>query len=97
MNSLERSRPDRWSSGGGGEFYVNAQSAADGYVKVSVLEEDGSLIEGLRIADCLGVEGDTTRGRITWKGANTLASLKDRYVRLVFHLQNAKLYSFWIE
>ena len=40
---------------------------------------------------------DSTNKAVGWGGNESPAKLKDRYVRLVFHLKNAKLYSFWIE
>ena len=54
-------------------------------------------VEGFNEKDCQAVCADSTRIRVGWGGHETLAGLKDRSVRLAFHLTNAKLYSFWIE
>ena len=82
---------------GEGKLFVNADVGANGYVRASVVAEDGSAIEGFCEDDCRAVCTDLTRSRVGWGGNATLATLKDRYVRLAFHLENAKLYSFWIE
>ena len=82
---------------GEGKLFVNADVARNGHVRASVVAEDGSAIEGFGEEDCPAVCEDSTRSRIGWAGSETLARLKDRYVRLAFHLKNAKLYSFWIE
>ena len=39
---------------------------------------------------------NTMRSRVGWGGNETPGSLKDRYVRLAFHMRSTKLYSFWI-
>ena len=80
-----------------GSKLVNADVAANGHVRASVVAEDGSAIEGFNEENCPVVCADSTRSRVGWSGNETLARLKDRYIRLAFHLTNAKLYSFWIE
>jgi hypothetical protein len=82
---------------GEGRLFVNADVATNGQVRASVVAEDGSAIEGFAESDCQAVCADSTRSRVVWSGNETLAKLKDRYIRLAFHLTNAKLYSFWIE
>ena len=82
---------------GEGRLFINAEVATNGQVRTSVMAEDGSTIEGFGKDDCQAVCVDSTCNRIGWSGSETLAMLKDRYVRLAFHLTNAKLYSFWIE
>ena len=82
---------------GEGKLFVNADVAVNGCVRASVVAEDGSGIEGFGEDDCRAVCEDSTCSRVGWSGNETLAGLKDRYVRLAFHLTNAKLYSFWIE
>lgn len=83
---------------GDGALFVNAKpSAPGGSVKVSVMEEEGEFIAGYELAHCQGLMRDSTKAPITWKKASTLAAAKGRYIRLVFEIQNAKLFSFWIE
>ena len=47
--------------------------------------------------DGVAITGDVTRSAARWRQRDSLAELDGRYVRLAFHLRNAKLYSFWIE
>ena len=82
---------------GDGELHLNADVASGGYVGVSVLDEDGGPIDGFDKSDCQPCDEDTTRCRIGWSGHDTLAPLRDQYIRLAFHIKDAKLYSFWIE
>ena len=82
---------------GEGKLFVNADVCPNGYVRASVVAEDGSQIDGFGEEDCSPICADSTRSRVGWGRNETLASLKDRYVRLTFHLRRAKLYSFWIE
>jgi hypothetical protein len=82
---------------GAGKLFINAGAGRGGHVKVAVLDEDGAPLPGFGEADCNAVAGNTVRGAVTWRKAGTLASVKDRYIRLSFQLENAKLYSFWIE
>ena len=82
---------------GDGKLHINAEVAKDGYVQVSVMEEQGEPIEGFKQEDCPAICQNATKVPVGWRSNETLAKLKDRYVRLVFHLKNAKLYSFWIE
>jgi hypothetical protein len=79
---------------GTGELFVNVAVGQGGYVTASVLDEDGATLAGFDEAACSGVRDDRVRGRIGW-GKAGLAVLKGRYVRLAFHVRNAKLYSFW--
>ncbi len=82
---------------GEGKLFVNADVAANGHVRASVVAEDGRAIDGFGEDDCQAVRADSTRSRIGWSRNETMAGLKERYVRLSLHLKNARLYSFWIE
>ena len=82
---------------GDGKLFINADVFPNGHVRASVVAEDGSPIDGFGEDECRAVCTDSTRSRVAWSSHETLAGLKDRYVRLAFHLTNAKLYSFWVE
>ena len=82
---------------GDGKLFVNADVGKDGYLQVSVMEEEGQPIEKFEQEDCQAISGDATKTAVGWRSNDTLAKFKDRYIRLAFHLKNAKLYSFWIE
>lgn len=82
---------------GEGKLFVNADVGKDGCLQVSVIREEGEPVKGFEQKDCQAVSRDSTRIPVGWAGNSSLAKLKDRYVRLAFHLKSAKLYSFWIE
>ena len=82
---------------GEGKLFINADIAGNGCVRVSVLNEDGRAIERFGEDGCPGVWADATRSRIGWGRSEMLARLKNRSVRLAFHLHIAKVYSFWTE
>ena len=82
---------------GEGNLHINADVANGGYVKVAVLEEDASELPAFAEAHCNGITSDTTEGGISWKQRENLGQLKGRYIRMAFHLRQAKLYSFWID
>lgn len=79
----------------GEHLFVNADLAA-GELRVEVLAEGGGAPGGFTRDACVPVRGDTTRGRVEWKQAATLASIRRQPVRLRFYLTGGHLYSFWI-
>jgi hypothetical protein len=84
-------RPLRFS---GSHLFVNA--AADGEIRVEVLERNGSSIPGFSAAECNAVRGDSTRHRVTWRSLAGLDTLRGRDIRLRFTLSSARLFAFWI-
>ena len=82
---------------GEGKLHVNADVAKNGSLKAWVMGEQGEPIEGFGKDDCPAICKDATKIPVGWGSNETLAKLKDRYIRLAFSLKNAKLYSFWIE
>jgi hypothetical protein len=59
-----------------------------------VLDEAGKPILGFSRADCQPLQADRTDHPMTWKERTSLAALNDRPVRLRFHLENVRLYSY---
>ena len=83
---------------GNGDLFVNADVASDGELCVAVVDEDtAEELDHFGRDDGVAITGDVTRSAARWRQHDSLAELKGRYVRLAFHLRNAKLYSFWIE
>ena len=76
---------------------TNADVGANGQIRALVVAEDGRAIDGFGEDGCRPLCENSTRSRIGWCRNETLSGLKDRYLRLVFHLRCAKLYPFWIE
>ncbi len=79
----------------GNHLFVNVD-CPDGELRIEVLNREGELLKPFRLADCQVIKVDSTRHRVTWQGADDLASRGDEPVRLRFQLQNGKLYSFWV-
>jgi len=83
---------------GNGDLFVNADVGGDGELRVAVVDEDtAEELDHFGRDDSVAITGDVTRSAARWRQRDSLAELKGRYVRLAFHLRNAKLYSFWIE
>ncbi|UCH35365.1 MAG: hypothetical protein JSV65_03165 [Armatimonadota bacterium] len=80
----------------GSRLYVNCASDW-GHLRVEVLGEDGEPLPGCAREDCDDIRADGVRLPVSWRGNADLGVLQDRPVRLRFHLQNARLYSFWVE
>ncbi|MCP4643523.1 MAG: hypothetical protein GY851_23950, partial [bacterium] len=81
----------------GTTLHLNAV-ARPGSVTVDVLEESGAPVEGFTRGDCVPLENtDTLDHTVAWKHGRDLTALKGKPVRLQFHIQAAKLYSFWME
>lgn len=79
----------------GGRLCVNAVAA--GHLRVEVTTPDGrKVLPGWEAGQGVAVTGDHVRAEVTWPG-RTLAELRGQRVRLRFHLQQADLYSFWME
>ena len=81
-----------------GDLFANANVAHDGELRIAVVDEDtAEELDHFGVDDNVAICADATRIAVRWHQRESLAELKDRYVRLAFHLRNAKLYSFWIE
>jgi hypothetical protein len=85
-------RPVRFS---GRYPFVNA-AAAQGELRVEVLDEQGNVIEPFSRATCAPIALDRTLIPVTWQGAADLAALAGRPVRFRFHLRQGCLYAFWV-
>ncbi len=72
---------------------LNFASSAYGGVRVQVLNEDETAIEGLGLADCREMIGDRVAKTVEWRNGN-LAALAGKPVRLLFALKDADVYSF---
>ena len=79
-----------------GRYLFLNVDAEDGELRVEVLDDEGQVVPGYSKADCQPVRADKTLVRVQWRGAEDLASLAGRPVRLRFHLRNGRLYSFWV-
>jgi hypothetical protein len=75
------------------DFYVDASTGKDGYVKVEVADLEGRPIRGFEARNCLPVTGNSVRHRITWPGSPAPDGLVNRQIRLRVAARNARLFS----
>jgi len=76
-------------------LFVNVDNP-DGEMHVEVLTKDEKPIGGLSLKDCNPISADSTIQQVIWKSRKDLSSLTGKPVRFKFHLNNGKLYSFWV-
>ena len=81
----------------GSRLYVNAEVEKGGYVKVALLSRGEQPVDGFTLSEAKSVTGDATRIPVRWNNSDEIRLSSGDYVRLLFRLENAKLYSFWIE
>ncbi|MFV1969010.1 MAG: hypothetical protein ACC628_26620, partial [Pirellulaceae bacterium] len=79
----------------GNDLVINAD-ARKGQMAVEILGQAGRPLPGFSLADCKPFSGDSVRHTVQWKSSSDLSQLKGQPVRLRFHIQNAKLYSFLV-
>ena len=78
----------------GKHLFVNVD-AAEGELRVAIVDRLGEVIEPFSRANCRPVRADGTREPVTWNGGD-LATLAKREVQFRFHLRRGKLYAFWV-
>jgi hypothetical protein len=79
----------------GGKLHVNAK-ADFGRLLAEVLDEGGDPVPGFTRADCVPLSADAVDQAVGWRQRASLDPLNGRTVRLRFHLENVRLYSFRI-
>jgi hypothetical protein len=77
----------------GGDLAVNYACQGGGRLTVRVSDPLRKPLPGFDHADCLPLEGDSTRQVVRWRGA-AANDLAGRDVRLEFFVQNCDMYSF---
>lgn len=79
----------------GNHLFVNVDAPA-GKLTAEIIDPTGKVIEPFNADNSLPLSGDTTRAELRWRGAESLAAIVGKPVRLRFSLENGALYSFWI-
>lgn len=74
-------------------LHVNLESD-NGHCRIELLDEAGNPIPGHTQEDADDLVADSVKAMATWNGESNVGELVARPVRLRFHLQNARLYSF---
>jgi len=80
---------------GGGRLEVNAK-ADFGRLRVAALDEQGQPVAGFTDNECQLIEQDGVQLPVRWGDHVNLKALKGRPIRLRFHLENARLFSYRI-
>ena len=63
-----------------------------GELRVALLDAESQPIPGFSIEDCHPISGDNLSHAVLWQGE--LADLRNKAVRIAFHLRDAELYGF---
>jgi hypothetical protein len=79
----------------GRHLFVNID-APKGELRVEVLDGQDRVIGPLTRANCVPVRADRTAQAVHWREVADLAAVRDRPVKLRFHLTNGRLYAFWV-
>jgi hypothetical protein len=77
----------------GDTLEVNA-NAKGGSIVVEALDANGKVIKGFSKTDCIPITTDNIRHVLKWKGQKDCHLIQARPIRLRFHMNKAKLYSF---
>ena len=81
----------------GSTLHINGETAEGGQITVALMDRSGKAIEGFGHGDCQPLQGDSLDMQVGWQNGSDLAAFNQSEVRLEFHLDNAKLYSFWVD
>lgn len=77
----------------GDQILANVDSRK-GSLRVEVLDSDKNPIDGFTLADCQPFRGDDVRHPLRWNGSSDCRPIQGRAIRLRFHLDRSKLFSF---
>lgn len=77
----------------GDQIEVNSD-AAGGSIRVEAIDADGNVIDGFSKDDCTAITTDSVRHVLQWNDNADCHLLQARPIKLRFHLNKAKLYSF---
>jgi hypothetical protein len=81
----------------GVSLFINAEVAEGGRIKAAVLSDDRKPIATYQLEESVPLTKGSTRARMAWRAATELNLPTHDHIRLLFQLDRAKLYSFWIE
>jgi len=79
----------------GNKLVINVDTSATGFVRVGILDENGSSLEGFAPDQCdlIHTANEINRA-VSWRGNRDVSKLSGKPVRLIFDLRNADLYAF---
>ena len=73
---------------------LNIDCGGLGEAFVEIQDEAGSALPGFGVADCDPIDLNQLAAAVTWRSNPDVSTLRDRPVKLKFHLRRAKLYAF---
>lgn len=79
----------------GRRLFVNA-ATVQGELRAEILDVDGNVIPPFTKSNSIPVSVHSTCAEMRFSGAEDLATLVNRTVRIRFHLRRGSLYSFWV-
>ena len=80
----------------GGKYLLVNVDAPQGELRVEALDEKGQPVAPFTSEKCRPLSVDKTLQAVTWEGAEDLSALSGKVVRFRFHLNNGRLYAFWV-
>ena len=78
----------------GDTLRLNFSTSAAGSMRIELLDEHGSPLEGFTANDCEEIFGDTIDRPVIWKGNKNLGAMAGKPIRVRFLLKDADLFSF---
>ena len=78
----------------GNRLVLNIDTDAAGYAQVGILDEEGKLVPGFSLDECVYVNGDFIETKVEWleKGKD-LGQLAGKTIQLVLRMRGCKLYA----
>ena len=73
---------------------LNAKTAADGEVRVGLLDAAGDPIAGYAVEDCIPITGDHIETAVAWKGGADVSAFAQTPVKLAIRMKDASLFAF---
>ena len=91
---IVETRPIRFE---GERLYVNAD-ASKGRIRAEITDfSERMVLKGRSRDRSLLLSADSLRSELRWQGSDGMKDLRGQVVRIRFYLENADLYSFWLE
>ncbi len=78
----------------GGSLKVNFSTSVAGYIKIGLVNSDGSAIPGFTLDDCCDIIGDEINRTVAWERGCDLTSIAGREIRMRVAMRDADLFSF---
>lgn len=78
----------------GNRLVLNINTAAAGFAKVGILDENGKHFEGFEVDNCVYINGNFIEHEVEWlKKGKDISSLEGKIVQLVFKMRGTKLFA----